>query len=216
MAESQLEETITKTPNTFRDRLSSAASSAANQVRGVGLKFTGNAPLEGDYMRVGDNIKYWYSNIGSITDKMKLLDAREYINDTALGIITRRLNYLNGSSVTDKTKIPEVEENFKKARELNTIIEEKLKVLAPGLFDKNGNFKEQKKYDNSNSPIGLSYAIASAMNGVPGGGSKRRHKLSTKKLNKRGAKTRTGKSRKSRKSKSKSSKSKKSKSRKNK
>ena len=189
------------TPNTFRQKLSSAASSAANQVRGVGLKFTGNAPLEGDYMRVGDNIKYWYSTIGSITDKTKLLDAREYINDTALGVIKRRLSYLNGSSVTDKTKIPEVEENFRKARELNTIIEEKLKVLAPGLFDENGNFKEQKKYDRSNSFVGpaLTYALASAMNGVPSGGSKTRHKRSrkrTKKLNKRKPKTRRRKSRK--------------------
>jgi hypothetical protein len=188
-------QTQTPTSNTFRQKLSSVASSAANQVRGVGLKFTGNAPLEGDYMRVGDNIKYWYSTIGSITDKTKLLDAREYINDTALGVIRRRLSYLNGSSVTDKTKIPEVEENFRKARELNTIIEDKLKKSAPELFDKNGNFKEQKKYDNSNSFVGpaLTYALASAMNGVPGGGGKKRHMRSTKKLNKRKPKTRRGK-----------------------
>jgi len=223
MAALPVESRQTPESNTFRDKLSSFASSASNkainQVRGAAYKLSGNAPFEDDYKRVNDEIKRLYdayivnSGLATITDKNKLVQDREYINNRALGIITRRLNYLDGSSVTDKSKIPNVKDNLEKAEELKHEINEKLKVLAPGLFDENGNFKEQKKNNSSSSPIGLSYAIASVMNGVPSGGSKRRHKRSTKKLNKRKIKTNTGKSRKS---KSKKSKSKKNKGRKNK
>ena len=195
----------TPTSNTLRQRLSSAASSAANQVRGAAYKLSGNAPFEDDYLRVNDEIKRLYnayivkSGLATITDKNKLLKDREYINDRALDIIERRLNYLNGSSVTDKSKIPGVKDNLEKAKELKPKIDEKLKVLAPELFDENGNFKKQKKYDSSSSLVGptLTYALASAMNGMPGGGGKKRNKRSrrrTKKLNKRKTKTHRRKS----------------------
>ena len=206
----QIPTTTTNSSNPFIARLknaaSSAASSVANKARGAAYKLSGKAPLEDDYLRVNNEIQRLYdayivkSGLATITDKNKLLKDREYINDRALDIIERRLNYLNGSSVTDKSKIPGVKDSLEKAKELKPKIDEKLKVMSPGLFDEiTGNFKEQKKYDSSSSFVGptLTYAIASAMSGLPGGGGKRRHKRSrrrTKKLNKRKTKTHRRKS----------------------
>ncbi|MEI8059832.1 MAG: hypothetical protein WCG67_06700, partial [Ferruginibacter sp.] len=118
--------TTTNSSNPFITRLknaaSSAASSAANKARGAAYKLSGNAPFEEDYLRVNNEIKRLYdayivnSGLATITDKNKLLKDREYINDRALDIIERRLNYLNGSSVTDKSKIPGVKDNLEKAK----------------------------------------------------------------------------------------------------
>jgi hypothetical protein len=147
MAESQLEETITKTPNTFRQRLKDSASSAAAAARGAVLKGLGLAPTETQYNEISSQLKQLVSKNFSkvvsqeiltkeeIRDSIRELFKDRLLIEAASGVFLKRLEYLNGSGLTDKSKIDGVENSIEYAKIIKKNIDEKLKQLDPSLFE---------------------------------------------------------------------------------
>jgi hypothetical protein len=160
MSEVPLGPTQTPKTNTFRERLSSAASSAASQVRGAVLKGLG-APTEPQYnemvAQLKELVKYNFGhdnyNFDEQTYSKKIGDLIQdsLLIGAASKLFQKRLEYLKRSNSTNR--IAGVEFNIEYANRIKSIIDEKLKKLKPDLFDESGNLKvpSNSKQSNSNS-----------------------------------------------------------------
>jgi hypothetical protein len=145
MAENPLGSTQipTQTPITFRQRLKDSASSAAAAARGAVLKGLGLAPTETQYNEISSQLKQLVSkNFGKVVsqetstkDSIRELFKDRLLIEAASGVFLKRLEYLNGSGLTDKSKIDGVENSIEYAKIIKKNIDEKLKQLDPSLFE---------------------------------------------------------------------------------
>jgi hypothetical protein len=157
MAEVPLGPTQTPKTNTFRERLSSAASSAANQVRGFALKGLGT-PTEPQYNTIASQLNELVNKKFDDVSEIKELFKDRFLIETALKVFQQRLVYLNNSfsKVQEKIqqKIQEVEINIEYAKIIKKNIDKRLIELNPELFDENGVLKPLSQPQSSS---GISY-----------------------------------------------------------